>query len=148
MVEVFFSFSFFVLAKANEQRRLQEQMDVDEEAKIGKPGDVPLQEQEKRLLESSNGNVSLSYFPLLISTLVTALAASGLGSIRKRARTSGSSSAIRPVSSTASSTAAATRQFQKQNRKISLLDILYLLENDRRLSRSLLMYFSYYRLKP
>ncbi len=90
----------------------------------------------------------MKIFYLLIYDLVAALAATGLGSIRKRAKTSGSSSAIRPVTTSTAASAASTRQFQKQNRKISTLDVLYLLENDARLSRSLLMYFFYYRLKP
>jgi hypothetical protein len=55
------------LAKANEQKRSQDQMEVDEESNIGQSGrgktELPLQEQEKRMLESSNGNFpSQPYF--------------------------------------------------------------------------------------
>eukprot|EP00475_Leptophrys_vorax_P012889 TRINITY_DN1925_c0_g1_i10.p1 TRINITY_DN1925_c0_g1~~TRINITY_DN1925_c0_g1_i10.p1 ORF type:complete len:429 (-),score=88.89 TRINITY_DN1925_c0_g1_i10:1800-2939(-) len=102
---------------------------------------VRSQEEEQRQIESAN---------------FAAMAATGLGSIKKRAK-SGSSSAIKPVVKDGSSSAptasflppssVATKNSLRQNRRITLLDVIFLLEQDPRLSRSPLLYFTYYRLR-
>lgn len=127
-----------ILSLAGSKRQL-----LSEEAKAKQEQfkQIQTQEQEQQAILQANKS---------------ALAAAGLGEFRKRRKTSdgnalplGKSDLSLPTTTQQSilpPSSVVTRQSRYENRRITLLDFIYLLEKDSRLSRTPLMYLTYYRL--
>lgn len=123
-----------------EKEKLRREIAAMKASKGELSADMKLKEQELKKLESLEEEQQM-----FDSTNKSALAAAGLSMSfkRKRPRSAGPSGTSSP---SLFSNTFPTSSTPSEIRRITLFDVIFYLENDSRLSRSPLMYFTYYRL--